>query len=451
MELTHLRHCPMPLASGGCGKAKASEHDKHKMKTKLLGVIIVGFAFNIVTVHLAHAGFVSKAATGTNLNAGASWIGNTAPVSGDIATWSSSSLGAGLTLGSAASWQGIGITNALTDINITGAGTLTLGAAGINLSASAKNLGLACSLALQTNQPWTVKSNLAITVSGQVSGAGGFTKAGAGAVVLGGGGITNSYNGPTVVNSGTLKLQLPSLVLNPTLPVTNGLVAKFDASALTGLTAGQTVNIWNDTSGNGNNATLTEGTPTYQTGALNGKPVVRFTPGTRSSFTLAARRTDVQTVFWVVNEANVNDFHFFLGDTPAGNAADFHRGQSGIIWSSQWASPKITSGTTRLDGTQVDGTSTALGTGWHMLDVVAAGPVTVGTLTSDRGYDWRTWEGDMAEILIYNVALSPTDVASVENYLTQKWLTAPVVAGTPAAVRDGRYRRYWRNTGFERR
>src|SRR6478609_685895 len=78
----------------------------------------------------AYAATATKAATGTDLNVAASWSGGSGPgfpTSADVATWTSSSLGTGLTAGSAASWGSINITGALAPIGITGAGTITTG------------------------------------------------------------------------------------------------------------------------------------------------------------------------------------------------------------------------------------------------------------------------------------------------------------------------------------
>src|SRR5689334_2613148 len=59
-------------------------------------------------------------------------------------------------------------------------------------------------------------------------------------------------------------------------------VQHFDASALTGLTDGQAVDSWPDSSGNGytasaaNAGSCTGGSPVYKTAIQNGLPVVRF-------------------------------------------------------------------------------------------------------------------------------------------------------------------------------
>ena len=70
-------------------------------------------------------------------------------------------------------------------------------------------------------------------------------------------------------------LIMPAAPASAQLPVTSGLKLALDASALTGLANGATVTTWTDMSGNNNHATAaaTGSGATYQTDALNGKPV----------------------------------------------------------------------------------------------------------------------------------------------------------------------------------
>ena len=58
-------------------------------------------------------------------------------------------------------------------------------------------------------------------------------------------------------------------------PVTSGLVLHLDADAITGLSDGDTVSTWTDISGSGNSGSAI-GAPSYHTGVVNGKPVVRL-------------------------------------------------------------------------------------------------------------------------------------------------------------------------------
>ena len=158
---------------------------------------------SLLALPSAHAATRTKATTGTDLTLAASW--GTLPVSGDVAAWTSTSLGAGLTLPSALPATGslsISVTGALSDIDITGLGTL--GCSGMDLSASAVNMSIGSPIALGASQTWTVNSGKTLTASGIISGTGlGITKAGAGTLTLSN---ANLYSGATTVSRGTLLL-----------------------------------------------------------------------------------------------------------------------------------------------------------------------------------------------------------------------------------------------------
>ena len=113
---------------------------------------------------------IVKAATGTDLTATASWTGNVLPSTGNIATWNSTgpSLGPGLTMATSESWLGISAPNASGAIAITGAGTLTLGTGGIDMSAAAQSLNIGNPLTLGGSQSWNINSGRNLTLSGTV-------------------------------------------------------------------------------------------------------------------------------------------------------------------------------------------------------------------------------------------------------------------------------------------
>ena len=123
----------------------------------------------------ARAGTITKAGTGTELNAGASWVGGTTPTPVDVAAWTGTSLGSGLTLGANTNWLGLHVLGALTDIDISGAGTLTLGSSGIDLSSSTVHLSIANPIALGAGQSWKVSTGKSLTSSGVISGGFGLT------------------------------------------------------------------------------------------------------------------------------------------------------------------------------------------------------------------------------------------------------------------------------------
>ncbi len=122
----------------------------------------------------AHAVSDTKAATGTDLAAGASWVDTTAPTTADpaIINWTGTSLGTGLTLGSAATWYGVNVQgSANAAIGITGAGALTLGSGGIMIESAGVNTSIANNIVLGSVQTWSAASGKTLTVSGIVSGS----------------------------------------------------------------------------------------------------------------------------------------------------------------------------------------------------------------------------------------------------------------------------------------
>ena len=135
---------------------------------------------------------VNRANAAVNLNLPGAWNGGLgpAPTSADIAAWGTPNIttGPSQSLGGAVSWQGILLQSAqTTNINISTTGTLTLGASGVDLSASGANLAISSPVAitLGANQQWTVASGRTLTVSSVITGnAKDVTFAGAGTTVL---------------------------------------------------------------------------------------------------------------------------------------------------------------------------------------------------------------------------------------------------------------------------
>jgi len=157
--------------------------------------------------------------------------------------------------------------------------------------------------------------------------------------------------------------------------------------------------------------------PVFKANSLNGKPV--FTFNGSSQYFQFPKLSNIVTLFWVMRESDHNDYHFFIADDTA---YDFHRGDNGVIWGDP-SSDNVRNGQTRLDQADVNGTSAVFPAdgGYHILSLVAAGPTTADSLSSDRTFG-RYWHGEIAEVVLYNRALTSTEVTDVENYLNSKWL-----------------------------
>lgn len=210
--------------------------------------------------------------------------------------------------------------------------------------------------------------------------------------------------------------------------VTNGLSLWLDASTLTGLNDGDTVDSWTDMSGQNNTATKTYGSPIYKTGQIgaNNQPVVGINGGNLNF----NRISNIRSVFWVLKEYSTAD-RFLLGDTD--NYA-FHRGGSGRLWSGNDASSSVRNGTTKLMGTVVDGTTTTFPTGtFQLVSLVTTGDVPANNVTKDRS-NRDGWNGDIAEILIYNTALTANQEAIVGSYLAAKYALTTAYPSAVAAA-----------------
>lgn len=236
-----------------------------------------------------YAANITKAATGTDLTAGASWTGNVAPGSGDVAVWDTGSLGTGLTLNSGTTnWLGIKVNAGATDpINIGSGGTLTLGAGGIDLSAATINASIGSGLALGAgNQLWNLKAGSSRTLT--VSGA--FTRSIGSTLMI----TTNATSGigtvafnPTLVNgivgSWAVMTNSGTAANNSALGYTFATTSGVNVAAYTGATPETTTaSAWGGI-GSGGSGTVNydisiTGTP-GQTGLNRNVNTLRYTGG----------------------------------------------------------------------------------------------------------------------------------------------------------------------------
>ena len=222
------------------------------------------------------------------------------------------------------------------------------------------------------------------------------------------------------------------------LPVSKGLALRLDASQITGVTDGQQLETWQDMSGQANHAQRQKyssaGFPRYAANQINGLPVLQFDSGESMGDTFQFKRiSTIRTVFWVLKEkAGVSGNHFLMGDSIAYH---FHRNRgNGPMWEPIHSRPEIRKGITRLMGTAVDGTNTALPAAqYQLLSLVTAGNVQADQITQDRHFA-GSWQGDIAEILIYTEPLSTQDEATVGGYLATKYGLKTAYPEVPATV-----------------
>jgi len=231
---------------------------------------------------------------------------------------------------------------------------------------------------------------------------------------------------------------------------------KADTGAQTNAAGG--VTNWLDQSGSGNHAASQAAAahPEYVTNAVNGRPVVRFS-GADDNYIKFTRFTTIRTVFWVIKEDSdaAASARFLLGD-QGGNTFQFHRGANKMIWNGSHA-PLMFNGTTELNGTAIDGRSTVMPTAMSVLSVRTAGNAAANSLSRDRAIDGRSWDGDLAELIVYNRPLTTLEMANVYLYLEAKYAididieaqdatTSYAWVRIPELTADTTIHAYWGNT-----
>ncbi|MDB0030321.1 putative Ig domain-containing protein [Opitutales bacterium] len=175
---------------------------------------------------------------------------------------------------------------------------------------------------------------------------------------------------------------------------------------------------WPDKSGNSNDATRS-GSPSVQNNAQNGLSVMRYTAN--GQFHHFTKMTDIRTVFWVLKRTGTDtEQRFLLGDHFRRQTYDFHsNGQK--IYNGTHADTNIRNGTTRLNGAVINGTTTNFPSSMAVMSLKTNGNVIASSFSRDRTSNARVWKGDLGELLIFNSALSDSDISSIEGYLAHKW------------------------------
>lgn len=231
------------------------------------------------------------------------------------------------------------------------------------------------------------------------------------------------------------------------------LTAWFKADAITGLANGASVAVWPDSSGHGFSALQTTLSlrPTYVTGALNGLPAVHFDGANSQVLTLNRPVQEDFTVFCVFRSTQglgpgsqfyqgaglvsgtapglANDFGacLFADGRVCAGTGDPNVSISSMPGFNDGRPHLLTIRRTESSGevdVYVDGNLMGSQTG-------NTGPLNASTRLALGAQETYTnfFTGDIAEVLIYNGALSDTARQSQENELFQKWGIAGATSG----------------------
>ena len=167
--------------------------------------------------------------------------------------------------------------------------------------------------------------------------------------------------------------------------------------------------------------------------SVSGQPLLRF-DGSPVAYNFPVL-ADIRTIFWVVSrhpDAFKKQTERFV--LAGRKTADFHVGThftDTIIHREKYASPHLLAAHGWFNGFPMDPKTTEFTPALGVTTLVASGNVSADQLGMDRDYNERCWQGDIAEVILYNTELSDADRQAVEAYLLAKYhipATPPVVA-----------------------
>lgn len=201
------------------------------------------------------------------------------------------------------------------------------------------------------------------------------------------------------------------------------------AEVIAGLSDGAPVLTWSDESGGDHHAAQTQASrqPTFQTGVMNGRPVVRFDGADSMSLALSEVSTE-HTFFFVIDLVALGGHHNYLFDSQEGRLI-LDAAKSTAPYEVRWRDSSWRDVAASVAGRQIltwvfSGTtgevfrnSVSLGTGTY-------NPTSLGGTTalgSNYNGNQNRFEGDIAEVVYYSQALSAADRQQVEQYLSNRY------------------------------
>ncbi|MBU1720058.1 MAG: hypothetical protein KKA07_13415, partial [Bacteroidetes bacterium] len=192
------------------------------------------------------------------------------------------------------------------------------------------------------------------------------------------------------------------------------------------------VELWTDRSGMNNNAfqTISAKKPRFidSVQEINHKPVIRFDG--IEDFMEFNEINDIRTVFFVVKHRTGNQSAPLLGHNIS---YDFHN--TGTYLFGALTSSNITSGSVFVNGILTPALDILKPTQYEIISIVASGNLVAQYITNDRNLGYF-WDGDYAEIIIYNQPLDETQRTQVEQYLRYKY-APPVNLGPDIKIEYG--------------
>lgn len=154
--------------------------------------------------------------------------------------------------------------------------------------------------------------------------------------------------------------------------------------------------------------------------AANGQPVLRFT-GEHAAFEFE-RISDIRTAFWVVRKDHdaLQTYieRFVLGDTKS---RCFHPGTHFTDTILCGGRDPLADGKAWLNGHAINASKTDFPADLGLITLESRANVEANLIAKDRAFFDRCWQGDIAEILLFNRPLPDDERRKVEAYLTAKY------------------------------
>ena len=254
--------------------------------------------------------------------------------------------------------------------------------------------------------------------------------------------LKNGYAYASLVSNGKSWLVTGgngAVISNPTLGIpTDGIVLHLDAETLF-LNNNDPVAEWSDPSSTRKAVSQADSTlqPVYIANAINGKPAVRFT----GNHVLTRERELIngngdRTVFVVVKPVNAENSAILSDGTLGLDGGQFtispeiavHVSGGERLFENRASTNRASVITVVSGGTGTDNLSAWVNsipmeeTSTSDQEMNVSGKFSVGAITTETGEFKKFFEGDIAEILVYNRILSSAERIGVEEYLIDWWL-----------------------------
>jgi PKD repeat protein len=188
---------------------------------------------------------------------------------------------------------------------------------------------------------------------------------------------------------------------------------------------------WTDFSGNNRDAIqLNESNkPVFidSVAIINFKPVIRF-DGV-DDFLSFPEIIDIKDCFFVIKHrtgtGTINSFQPILGHSVF---FDFIGGDDSLLFRTSFISPNILNGEIKVNALNENPLLLNKPQELSILSIFPTGNLRAEYITNDRNIGNQNWDGDYAEILLFNKSLSEEERAQVENYFRKKYVP-PVEIG----------------------